>query len=343
MVGEDGRLPLPWLAAALEQAAAASRGHAWLLHAAPGAGALAWAVCLAQTWLCEAPPAAPGGPLRIAPCGRCAACRLIQAHTHPDLMLVLPEELALAHGVPAELDEKRKPSRQIRMQDVRRALDWVVTTRARSGQAKVLVLHPATALNGVSASALLKMLEEPPQGVRIVLTASDPARLLPTLNSRCQRLRLPAPPVGACLTWLAQQGVAQPEVMLAAAGGLPLDALELHAAGIGAPQWAGVPQAVRQGHAAFFEGWGVRRVVDALVKLCHDAMVEQAGGEARFFPASARPLGGSPQALAAWHARLRTLAAHVDHPWNEPLTLEALVLQGQSALGSPARFATLRP
>jgi len=343
---------LPWLADPLARALEHQRGHALLVHGAPGAGAFEFALAFAQARLCEASEAAR----LAAPCAACASCRAVAARLHPDLFVLLPEQLRqergwlLAGDKPDSTDDegatkagKRKPSRQIRMQDVRRALDWVVTTRARSGQAKVLVLHPATALNGVSASALLKMLEEPPQGVRIVLTASDPARLLPTLLSRCQRLRLPEPPTGPCLAWLAQQGVARPEVMLAAAGGLPLEAFELHAAGIGAAQWAGVPQAVRQGHAAFFEGWGVRRVVDAMVKLCHDAMVEQAGGAARFFPATARPLGGSPQALAAWHARLRTLAPHVDHPWNEPLTVEALVLQGQSALGTPARFATLRP
>jgi DNA polymerase-3 subunit delta' len=157
----------------------------------------------------------------------------VQASTHPDLMLLLPEEVALAHGWPVDVDEKRKPSRQIRIQDVRRALDWVVTTSGR-GRAKVLVLHPATALNAVSASALLKTVEEPPAGVRIILTASDPARLLPTLLSRCQRLRLAPPAREAALAWLQAQGVDDPAVLLAAAGGLPLEAAQLHGQGIGA-------------------------------------------------------------------------------------------------------------
>ena len=339
VVGESGELPLPWIEPVLRQALAAQRGHALLLHAALGAGALQLAATLAQGWLCEAPPEAAGAPAR-RPCGRCPACRLVQASTHPDLMLLVPEEVALAHGLPLDLDEKRKPSRQIRIQDVRRALDWVVTTSGR-GRAKVLVVHPATALNAVSASALLKTLEEPPAGVRIILTASDPARLLPTLLSRCQRLRLPSPAPSQALAWLQAQGVNDPALLLAGAGGLPLEAKRLHEAGIGARQWAELPQAVQRGEATFFEGWGVPAVVDALHKLCHDAMVTRAGGVPRYFPASTVPPGDTSAALAAWQGRLQALAAHAEHPWSEPLLVEALVLQGQLALSAKPVFATL--
>jgi DNA polymerase-3 subunit delta' len=344
VVGESAQLPLPWIEPALRQALEAQRGHALLLHASPGAGALQLAATLAQAWLCEAPTGGPGavGSPAPRPCGRCPSCRLVQASTHPDLMLLLPEEVALAHGWPVDVDEKRKPSRQIRIQDVRRALDWVVTTSGR-GRAKVLVLHPATALNAVSASALLKTVEEPPAGVRIILTASDPARLLPTLLSRCQRLRLAPPAREAALAWLQAQGVDDPAVLLAAAGGLPLEAAQLHGQGIGARQWAALPQAVQRGEASFFEGWGLPRVVDALHKLCHDAMATRTGAAARYFPTASVPAPGSSAGLAAWQGRLQALAAHAEHPWNEPLLVEALVLQGQSALSASPVFATLPP
>ena len=338
VVGESGELPLPWIGAVLRQALAGQRGHALLLQATPGAGALALAATLAQAWLCEAQPTAAAP---APPCGRCGACRLVQAGTHPDLLLVVPEEVALAQGLPVELDEKRKPSRQIRVDDVRRALDWVVTTSGR-GRAKVLVLHPATALNAISASALLKTLEEPPAGVRIVLTGSDPARLLPTLVSRCQQLRMPLPDRALALSWLQAQGVPDPGVLLAASGELPLEALQLHEAGIGAAQWAALPQAVQRGDPACFEGWGVPRVIDALHKLCHDALGRQAGGASRYFPAQTVPVSGSLAATVAWQQRLQALAAHAEHPWNEPLLVEALVLQGQSALSARGALATLQ-
>ncbi|MFM7706087.1 MAG: DNA polymerase III subunit delta' [Rubrivivax sp.] len=333
VVGESGALPLPWIEPALRQALAAQRGHALLLHASPGLGALELAATLAQAWLCEA-PGGPGTPVAApAPCGRCAACRLVQASTHPDLRLLLPEEVALAHGLPVELDERRKPSRQIRMDDVRAALDWCVTTSGR-GRGKVLVVHPATALNAVSASALLKTLEEPPEGVRILLTAGDPTRLLPTLLSRCQRLRLHAPEPAQAVAWLQAQAVPDAPVLLAASGGLPLEAWRLHESGIGARQWESLPQGIQRGDPSCVEGWGVPRVVDALLKLCHDAGARRVGGVPRYFPASCLPLVDGLGALVAWQARLLALAAHAEHPWNEPLLLEALVLQGQAALAA---------
>lgn len=326
VVGEDGALPLPWIEAPLHQALAMKRGPALLLHATPGAGALQLTLALAQAWLCE-----EGAQGAKPPCGRCASCRLVQARTHPDLMLLLPEELAVAVGWPVELDEKRKPSRQIRMEQVRRALDWVVTTRARD-RGKVLALHPATALNAVSASALLKTIEEPPGGVRIVLTASDPARLLPTILSRCQGLAMPVPAESAAVAWLAAQGVPDAPVMLAAAGGLPLEAVRWHEAGMTAAAWATLPQAVAQARVEAFEGWPVPRVVDALMKLCHDALVHQAGGRPRYFPARSIPASASAEALAAWQRQLQRVAEQAEHPWLEGLLMEALVIQGSESV-----------
>lgn len=339
VTGEDGRLPLPWLEAPLRQALAMTRGPALLLHAAPGAGALHLALALAQGWLCEGQGAEAGGPA----CGRCASCRLVQARTHPDLMLLLPEELAVAAEWPVELDEKRKPSRQIRMEQVRRALDWVVTTRGRD-RAKVLALHPATALNAVSASALLKTIEEPPGGVRIVLTTSDPARLLPTILSRCQRLTMPVPGEQQAVAWLAEQGVPQPAALLAAAGGLPLEALRWHEAGMTAAAWAELPAAVAAARTEAFEGWPVPRVVDALMKVCHDAMVVRAGGRPRYFPAKSLPAQASVAALAAWQRELQRVAEQAEHPWMEGLLMEALVIQGsESVTGRAAARRQGRP
>lgn len=341
VVGEGGELPLPWLEPVLQQALAPSRSHALLLHADAGAGALELALTLAQAWLCESPSAASSR----RPCGACPACRLVQAYTHPDLFVAVPEDIALARGIPVDHDDKRKPSRQIRIDEVRRALDWVVTTSGR-GRAKVLVLHPATALNAVSASALLKTVEEPPAGVRIVLTAEDPARLLPTLLSRCQRLRLAPPPEPQALAWLQGRGVADARVLLAAAGGLPLEALRMYEAGIDAVRWAALPQAVRRADVSCFDGWGVPRVVDTLLKLCHDAMARAAGGATRYFPAQAVPARAAWPRLAGWHRQLLELARQAEHPWNEGLLLESLLGQAQSALAEqpvaePGLAATL--
>ena len=101
---------------------------------------------------------------------------------------------------------KAKPSKEIRVDAVRAAIDWGQKTASR-GRAKVILIHPAQAMNAVTANALLKTLEEPPGRLRLLLTAHDPEALLPTVRSRCQRLPLPLPPTSQALSWLAGQGV----------------------------------------------------------------------------------------------------------------------------------------
>jgi DNA polymerase-3 subunit delta' len=330
VVGDEGVPALPWLGAPLAEALATQRGHALLVHAAEGSGALPFALALAQGWLCEA-----GEGER--PCGHCGSCRQVQGRVHPDLRVLLPEVQRRAHGWPlpddkADDDEgKRKPSKQIRIDEVRGLIDWATRTSGR-GRGKVAVLHPAQALNVQAASALLKTLEEPPVGTRLILTTPDPTLLLPTVRSRCQHLRLAEPSPAVATAWLEGQGVAQPQVLLAATSGRPLDALALVRAGIAHDTWAALPGAVMRGQAAAFNGWPVPLALDALHKLCHDALLCAAGGAARYFPPASVPMRGSLEALGAWSRELDRVARHDEHPWSEGLLLEALVKLGAQAM-----------
>ena len=332
VVGEDGLLSLPWLAAPLSSALSAQRGHALLVHGSEGVGALHFALSLAQAWLCEAPE----DRRREGPCGRCGSCRLVQSHLHPDLFVLLPETLRRAHQWPlledkTESEDKRKPSRQIRITEVRTLIDWSHKTSAR-GRGKVGVLHPAEAMNATSASALLKTLEEAPVGTRLLLTCADPALLLPTVRSRCQHLRLGDPPDNVATDWLRAQGVQDPAVLLAACSARPLDALAMSQAGVDAERWSNLPLAVRRGDASALTGWGVPRALDALMKLCHDAMARTSGGAPRYFPADRLPAASDLQALGIWLHELQRVARHDEHPWHEGLLLDALVRGGASAL-----------
>jgi DNA polymerase III subunit delta' len=337
VVGADGVLPLPWLAEPLADTLAHQRAHAVLVHAAPGIGALPFVLTLAQAWLCE-----DAGSRAPRPCGRCGSCRLLQSHLHPDLVVLLPEVMRQALGWPLAGDKaddgdseggkgKRKPSRQIRIDEVRLAIDWVYKTSSR-GRGKVLVLHPAEALNVTAANALLKTLEEPPAGTRLLLSAGDPEHLLPTVRSRCQLLRLPPPAAEVSRQWLGERGHREPEVLLAAAGGRPLDALALVEAGIDAAAWTALPRALARGQGGVMAGWPVPRVVDALQKLCVDAMALAAGGTPRYFPASALPPPAEPARLSDWGRSLARIARHDEHPWNEGLLLDALLAEARDAL-----------
>ena len=329
VVGPDGRLPLPWLAQPLQHALQ-QRSHALLLQAPQGVGELALMLTLAQAWLCEAAAAVP------RPCGQCASCHLVQSRTHPDLMVLLPEALRVSLGWEGQGDDetgeggrsRRKPSRQIRIDEVRAAIDWVTQSSGR-GRAKVVLLHPAQAMNLQAASALLKTLEEPPGMARLVLSASDEASLLPTVRSRCQRIRLAAPPAEQATAWLQTQGVGDAAVLLAAAGGAPLLAAELAAAGVDGATWTALPRAVAAGRAAALAGWPTPRVIDALQKLCHDAMRISLGGGPLYFAPQAVPAGARLPALMGWARTLARVAKNDEHPWNDGLLVEALVSEGR--------------
>jgi DNA polymerase III subunit delta' len=342
LIDNNDQVALPWLTTPLEEALRSRRGHALLLHAAPGMGAMSMALALAQSYLCENSTT----PHPMA-CGRCGSCKLVQAHGHPDLSVLLPETLRRLHHwhlADDKLDSdeaKKKPSKQIRIDDVRGLIDWSTKTSAR-GRGKVAVVHPADSLNPQSANALLKTLEEPPVGTRLILTSADPALLLPTVRSRCQHLRVPAPTHEQAALWLQQQGVkdaADALTLLQACSGRPLDALELSQGGVDAGVWRQLPRAVAQGHVAAFSGWPVPRVIDALQKLCHDALAVATGAGARFFPLDQVPRTASVAALAAWSHELQRVARHAEHPWNEALLFHALVAAGAKAL-APVRKAS---
>ena len=335
MVDAEAALPLPWIEASLVQALAADRGHALLLRAAPGAGALDLALALAQSRLCESPL-----PRGIA-CGRCIGCRLVQAQAHPDLFVLLPEVdrrergWLLADDKPAG-EDKRKPSRQIRIDDVRGLLDWVTMTSAR-GHGKVVVLHPAEALNPYAASALLKTVEEPPLGTRLVLTCSDPMHVMPTVRSRCQQFAMPMPDIGVAAAWLAGQGVAQPETLLAGCDGRPLEVLAWKQRGIDAERWAALPGQLAAGRAGVLSGASVPQALEMLLKVCHDAMAAAVSAPGRYFAAGQMPAGLSLRALCRWQRELQQLARAAEHPWHEGLAIDALVSAAQRALSSGAR------
>ena len=338
-VDAQGRLPLPWLAGAWEAALAQRQSHALLLVGPPGAGHLALALLLAQGQLCEAPPA-PGRP-----CGRCTACHLVHQRSHTDLLLMLPEALRVQLGWLGDDEGKlakpdAKPSRELKVAQVRDGIAWGQQTSGR-GRAKVLVVHPADTLNAVAANALLKTLEEPPGGLRLLLTSTDPERLLPTVRSRCQRVALSLPPADQASAWLADQGLADAQALLALAGGSPLAALDWAAEGVTTEWLAQLPRRVAAGDAAALAGRAVPRVVDLLLKLAHDTMVATAGGVPRFYPAGSLPTGAQWPALVQWQRALLRAARHDEHPWNAGLLIEALLSQAGAVW--PAQAARPRP
>jgi DNA polymerase III delta' subunit len=140
--------------------------HAYLFSGPPGAPLLDTAIALAcalncQTALGEA-------------CGTCEACAKITAGIHPDVVTLVRE--GAANIVPIE---------SVRAQVIAR-----IALPPHEAATRVFVVEEATAMAPPAANALLKTLEEPPPRTLFVLCTTAPEQLLPTIRSRCQRVRL---------------------------------------------------------------------------------------------------------------------------------------------------------
>lgn len=179
---------LPWQRAvwhALTQALVEDRlGQSLLITGAPGVGKRRLAHRLVAARLCRRP--APDADA----CGTCAACRQIAAGTHPDLARLSPVG----------------SSRMIKVEQVR-GFGHALRLTPQYDTGRIGWIDPADALSTSAANSLLKLLEEPPAGCVIVLVADRIATLLPTIRSRCQQWRVPAPSPDAARQWLAERGV----------------------------------------------------------------------------------------------------------------------------------------
>lgn len=324
----------PWIAEQSRQLLA-QRGHAWLLQGPSGLGQYSLALALVRAWLCE-------NPGEEGACGQCPSCHAIDVHTHADLCVLMPEVAMLELGWPldekaqAEVDEKkRKPSKEIRIEAMRDAIEFAQRTSAR-GRGKAVLVFPAERMNNVTANALLKTLEEPPGDVRFVLASEAAHMLLPTIRSRCLGHTMHWPDEQASLTWLQTQGIADQDapILLRAAGGRPEDALRFAGSTREPKSWSALPRAVARGEVGVFKDWTPAQAIDALHKLCHDLLARQVGAAPRFFDASELPAPGSLAALSAWTRELALASRTAEHPFNSGLMLEDLVSRAQSALNS---------
>lgn len=199
--------------------------HALLLHGPEGIGKTRFGERLAQSLLCEQ-PLADGQP-----CGVCPACGWFSQYAHPDYRRVRPENLdesASEEGgaEPVKTAKAAKaPSKEIRIEQIRALGDFMNVSTHRRGR-RVVLLHPAEALNAIASNALLKTLEEPPPDTVFILVSHNIDRLLPTILSRCRKVPMSLPEPAQALAWLKSQGVDDAESWLAEQGGAPLAALE---------------------------------------------------------------------------------------------------------------------
>lgn len=189
MVGHD------WAIELLQRQQAAGRvPQALLLTGPPNVGKSTLARFLAQRLNCQGTP---------QPCGQCASCRKIISGNHPDVRIFDSDDQAI------KIDEIRTLQRELALSP-------------HEGHYRVVALCNFERATLSAANALLKTLEEPASQVVLILTATDPGGLLPTIVSRCQMLALrpvAAPAIIEALQTQWQASLAQAELLAQLAAG----------------------------------------------------------------------------------------------------------------------------
>jgi len=136
--------------------------HAYLFTGITGVGKTSLATAMAASLNCKSRKG-------VEACGKCSSCRQISSGNFPDFSLISPEGGA------------------IKIRQIREAQDSM-RFAPMAGPYRVVILDQAETMTDEAANAFLKTLEEPPKGNVLVLNAVEPANLLPTIVSRCQRV-----------------------------------------------------------------------------------------------------------------------------------------------------------
>jgi DNA polymerase-3 subunit delta' len=143
---------------------------------------------------------APAAELPLDACGTCSACRRIERGTHPDVILLEPDE---------KLSIKVDPVREVLARAGYRPFE---------GRRRAVIVDPADLLEFSAQNALLKALEEPPPATVFILVTSRPDTLLPTVRSRCPQLRFGRlAPAEIADALIARHGFGEPEARALAA------------------------------------------------------------------------------------------------------------------------------
>lgn len=119
------------------------------------------------------------------PCDNCHNCHLTLNNNHPDVVVIAPEK-----------DKKSISVNQIR------ELKEAAYIKPHEALSKVFIIDQADTLNANSQNALLKVLEEPPEGTFFILIAESKASLLPTVISRCVSFSLNVPTLEEAMDFL---------------------------------------------------------------------------------------------------------------------------------------------
>jgi len=158
-----------------------------LVHGPAGSGKRAFVDDLLALLFCTE------ADLAARPCNACRGCRDARARTHPDLVV----------GSPQQWREARSTGESI----VAVARRWLLDCSGSpvASDRRVIVIECADGANEQVQNVLLKALEEPEPRQMFILVADEPGRLLPTIRSRSQLLRIGPVPRAQLVAWLVDR------------------------------------------------------------------------------------------------------------------------------------------
>ena len=169
-----------------------SVSHAYLFYGPESIGKKLTAVEFAKALNCEV-----SGPKDN--CGDCPACRKIDQGIHPDFFLLEPQK-----------SSPTGRNASIKVEEIRE-LQKKLAYLPYEAKTKVAIIDGAETMNPQAANTLLKTLEEPPASTILILIASNPYQLLPTLVSRCQGVKFHLLSTGAVRRILRQSAPSETE------------------------------------------------------------------------------------------------------------------------------------
>ena len=310
--------------------------HGLLFKGTKGIGKLDLAINFARSLLCQYPDESGFA------CGKCPSCHWFEQGSHPDFRLLQPEILSL-EGEESDQPKSvsgpasgKKPSKQISVDQIRSLADFIGLS-AHQGGRRIVVVHPAEAMNANAANALLKGLEEPPPGLLFILVSHKPQQLLPTIRSRCLSFALTVPDVPEATRWLTEQGVKNPAVALAASGFSPLQAVQLEEQ-VGSEERDQLLRGARQPATldVFALAEALQKteqvlVVQWLQQWCYDLSAMKLAGRLRYHPGEEATIKKlvepiAPLNLARLQKHLLTAKREAQHTLNPKLFFESLLL-----------------
>ena len=325
--------------------------HGWLLTGPRGIGKATLAWRMARFLLAEAPAeaglfgeAATPAALDVDPDHPVA--RRIAALSDPGCLLI---RRTWDH-------DRKKLKAQITVDEVRK-LNSFFGLSAPDGGRRVVIVDSADEMNPSAANALLKVLEEPPKGATLILISHQPARLLPTIRSRCRVMRMGPLSPEALADALSQAGTEpqDTEALSALSGGSAGDALRILAED-GISLYGQVirllgtcPQIDRVAIATLAEqatARGAEARLDLLIRLMdlaltrlartgagHPPEPEAVQGEAEIMSR----LAPSPAAAKTWAALQQDLGARIGHGRAVNIDPQSLLMDAFLRIAEAAR------